>query len=216
MIDPRVRLALLAASLLIAPRLAAPEPALPDSLLGLWATRLDFGPEVRGQLRITRDGGRWRAAVAGRQVAFTARGDSLRFELPGNAGSFRGTRTGGVIEGFWLQPSGETEDRKDPGGSGQRFSTPVVLRRAGRDQWRGTIRPLDDHFTLYLKIYRSEQGVVVGTFRNPELNSIGGANRYRLVRNGDSLWFCVRADTTAPWDRLVSGSIMRSPERIRV
>src|SRR4029453_11434579 len=77
-------------------------------------------------------------------------------------------------------------------------------------------RPLDDHFTLYLKLFRNEQGIVGGVFRNPELNSVGGANRYRLIRDGDSLWFCVRADTTAPWDRLVRGSVTRSPERIRV
>lgn len=205
---PSIRVAILAALLLSAPRPASPAALPPDSLIGLWSVRLDLGPAVRGDLRLERRGTRWRAEIAGHSVAFDAIGDSLRFELPQGAGAFRGVRRDRAIAGFWLQPVHQ--------GLGQRFATPLTLRPAGRGTWRGTVEPLPDRFTLFLQVFRNEFGVVVGAFRNPERNSIGGANRYRLFRDGDSLWFNLRADSTLPWDRYVSGSLTRDPERIRV
>src|SRR5687767_11929701 len=130
-----------------------------------------FATSPRGELVVRREGGGWRATLAGAESRFSVVGDSVRFGFPGGRGGFRGVLAAdGTIAGFWLQPSGETEDREDPGGSGQPFATPLVLRRAG-DAWRGTVRPLDDRFTLYLRIFRNEQGTLVGAFRNPELNS---------------------------------------------
>ena len=56
------------------------------SLVGLWAAKKRFGPDLRGQLVIGRRGGEgeWRAAVAGgRSTIVRAAGDSMSFALPG-------------------------------------------------------------------------------------------------------------------------------------
>ena len=212
----RILLAFACAGVLLAPRDVAADRASEDSLFGLWATRLDFGPAIRGELLLERRPAGWRATIAGQQVSFVARGDSVHFALPHDLGAFRGVPQGADIEGYWLQPSGETEDRRDPGGSGQRFATPVTLRASGAGRWKGAVQPLDDHFTLYLKIDRNQSDVLFAAFRNPEMNSNGGRNLFRVFREGDSVWFASRPDTASPYQRLVRASLARSPERIRV
>ena len=97
---------------------------------------------------LRRQGRRWSAAIAEARAGFEASGNALRFSLADGHG-FRGRLSAGgrEIRGFWLQPSGETEDRQDPGGSGQRFATPVTLTRTAAGVWRGPVTPLDDRFT---------------------------------------------------------------------
>ncbi|HEX2080542.1 MAG TPA: serine hydrolase [Longimicrobium sp.] len=182
---------------------------------GTWASETVFQTSLRGELEVRREGDGWRATLAGAESRFGVTGDSVRFGFPGGRGGFRGVLAAdGTITGFWLQPSGETEDRQDPGGSGQPFATPLVLRREG-DAWRGTVRPLDDRFTLWLRIFRNEQGTLVGAFRNPEMNSRGGASQFRVTRQGDSVWFSVRPDTAMPEIRH-GAALVRSPDRLRI
>lgn len=210
------RCALAASVALVLPRAPLPAQAAPaDSLAGIWTSETVFESSPRGELVVRREGGGWRATLAGAESRFSAAGDSVRFGFPGGRGGFRGALAAdGTIAGFWLQPSGETEDREDPGGSGQPFATPLVLRRTG-DAWRGTVRPLEDRFTLYLRIFRSEQGTLVGAFRNPEMNSRGRASQFRVTRQGDSVWFSVRPDTTMPEIRH-GAALVRSPDRLRI
>jgi CubicO group peptidase (beta-lactamase class C family) len=186
-----------------------------DSLMGIWASETVFEGSLRGELVVRREGSAWRAMLAGAESRFAPAGDSVRFAFPGGGGAFRGAlAAGGAIEGFWLQPAGAVEDREDPGGSGQPFATPLVLRRAG-DAWRGTVRPLEGRFTLYLRIFRDEQGTLAGAFRNPEINSRGRASQFRVTRQGDSVWFSVRPDTTRPEIRL-GAELVRTPDRLRI
>lgn len=192
------------------PAIAA-EASPDDSLAGLWGARLDFGPAVHGDLELAPSGARWRATIAGRSVTFDAGGDSIRFALPGDLGAFRGSRRGHDIRGFWLQPPDS-----DAAGPEQGCATPLLLRSSGSDRWRGTVRPLDQHFTLYVKVLRGDQGALVGAFRNPEFNSTGGASLFRVLREGDSVWFAVRPDSSAPFRRYLRGSILRAPDRLRV
>lgn len=198
--------------------IAASAASADDSLLGLWTSETTFGPVLQGELTVAREGSGWRATMAGGESRFSGAGDSVRFAFPGNLGQFRGalTENGRAITGFWLQPSGVTEERPAPVGSRQAFATPLVLQRAGRDVWRGTVRPLEERFTLYLKIYRNAEGLLVGAFRNPEINSNGGASLFRVTREGgDAVAFSARLDDTMPEIRH-SATLVRTPDRLRI
>src|SRR5205085_6644390 len=120
---------------------------------------------------------------------------------------------GRLLRGFWLQPSGATADRRDPGGAGQAFATPILLRRGGDGAWHGLVAPLDDRFTLWLSIFRGPDGGLLAAFRNPEENSNGGASRFALTRDGDRLHFGFRYEGGAV-DR--DATLLHGPDRIRI
>jgi CubicO group peptidase (beta-lactamase class C family) len=166
-------------------------------LTGLWVSETTYRPALRGELEIVRSGSQYRATIAGAE----AMSNDLRFTFPRDAGEFRGTlrADGKTIAGFWLQPSGE--------GGSQPFATPMSLRRVRRGVWRGTVTPLDDRFTLFVKIFRNEQGILVGVVRNPERNWIGGVGRYRVTQDGDAVKF-TSEDANAE-ARLVAPDVMK-------
>lgn len=199
------------------PSLPSQSPTAADPPIGIWASETTFGPALRGKLTVAREGSVWRATAASAETKFQVTGDSVRFAFPGNLGGFRGTLTdhGRAITGFWLQPVGVTEDRRDPGGSGQPFATPLVLRRAGRDLWRGTVRPLEDRFTLYLRIFRNAEGSLISAFRNHDQNSNGGSTQFRVSREGDSWILSARPDETLPEIRH-RATVARSPDRLQI
>jgi CubicO group peptidase (beta-lactamase class C family) len=195
------RLSLVAAVALVLTTSRPPGPSAtgPDPLIGIWAGEMTFGPSLEGELTVTRDVSIWRATLSGAASSFEVAGDTVRFAFPGGRGGFRGVLAdGGAIEGFWLRPSGETEDRTDPGGAGQPFASPLVLKNAGPGTWRGTVRPLEDRFTLYLRIFPGDDGELTGVFRNPELNSRGGAAGFRVELEGDTVRLRARPDTSRP------------------
>jgi len=189
----------------------------PDSLVGIWSSTTTFGPALQGELVVLREGSAWSATIGNVTSRFQVDGDSVRFAFPADIGGFRGTLTEDeiAIEGFWLRPSGETEDRRDPGGSGQRFASPLVLESTEPDLWRGTVSPLEDCFTLYLRIFRGDDGSLVAAFRNPELNSRGGASRFQVSRDGDTVRFSAKLDSASPEVRH-SATFARSPDRLEV
>lgn len=203
---PSIRLALVA-GLALAPSAAAAQQE--DALLGVWASETVFQPApLGGALVVTRRGGEWRGTMGGATATFRPAGDSIRFALRDGLGAFRGALEGDSIRGWWIQPARQV-DR-------QPFATPVVLRRVQDGSWRGDVQPLEDRFRLYLSIFRNEQGVLVGAFRNPERNSRGGASQFRVTREGDSLRFSVRPDTTRPPEVWLSANVLPSPDRIRI
>lgn len=188
-----------------------------DPLVGIWASETRFGPALHGELKVAREGSSWRATLSNVESRFHVTGRNVRFAFPGNPGQFRGVLAdkGRTITGFWLRPAGVTEDRGDPGGAGQPFATPLVLRRAGQGVWRGTVRPLEDRFTLYLKVFRNAEGTLVGAFRNPDQNSNGGANQYRVTQEGDAVRFSARPDPAQPEIRH-NAVLARSPDRLQI
>ena len=194
----------------------APTPAVEDPLVGLWATELTFGPALRGELSLIRDGSSWRATLANAETTFPRDGDAVRFTFPGNFGGFRGALGKGerAITGFWLQPSGMTQDPNDPGGSGQPFASPLVLKRIARSVWRGTVEPLEERFTLYLKIFRDPSGSLLAAFRNPDQGSTGGATQFRVTREGESVEF--RAGSDPAREIRHTATFVASPDRIRI
>ena len=213
-------MAALALSLAPAAAGSAQSPAPPAAaqsaadLAGLWAGEIRYGPAIRGPLTLRRDGAGWQAEIGDIRHRFTATGPEIRFTLPGRAGGFRGrvSRDGRRLDGFWIQPTGESEDRTDPGGSGQSFATPMTLTQAGTGVWHGEVVPLDDRFTGYVDIVPESDGFAAA-LRNPELNLNGGASRYRVERSGDALRFTFHNED---YDFVHEATLLHDPERIRM
>lgn len=179
-----------------------------DSLVGLWVAQTNPPPAPRGELTLTRGGSTWRATLGNAQASFPRDGNQVRFAFADDVGGFRGTLEKGVITGFWIQP---------PGGFGYSFASPLVLKPAGGNAWRGSVVPLEEGFTLYLKIFREPSGRILAAFRNPERGEIGGTTQHHVVREGDSdtVEFNAGPDPANPVIRHV-GTVLRSPDRIRI
>lgn len=136
-----------------------------DKLIGLWGAEVSFGPEVRGTLTISRQQSSWYASIGGFDVPIQMTDSALRFNLPGSRGEFRGqfdTRSQ-RIRGQWIQPMTAHV-------WGTVYATPVELTLAGRNTWRGQVRPLDDSEGIYLFLSRSAAGTLDGFLRSPERN----------------------------------------------
>ena len=217
MLERRLHPALLVALLGLLPPGATAHAAPPDSLVGLWGVDLRLAPATHGPLRVTRHGALGRATLAGAETTFPAPHDSIRFTFPRGLGGFRGVMSadGRAIEGFWIQPAPAVVPSRRVGPVDPPYASPLVLRRAGTDAWRGDVRPLESRFTLDLRVWREPSGGLVGAFRNPEMNSNGGASQFQVTRDGDSVWFGVRLDS-ARFERRLGAALARSPEQIRV
>ena len=186
-----------------------------NELLGLWASETTFAPALQGELALRRSGQSWRASIGGAEAPCVAEASALRCLFSQDRGLYRGALANGQpTAGWWVRPSGETEDRNDPGGSGQSFAGRVELRKAGADEWRGTVQPLEDRFNLYLRISYNEEGALVGAFRNPDLNSNGGASYFFVTREGDTVRFYRRAPDGR--DMKQAATLLRSPDRLRI
>ena len=112
----------------------------------------------------------------------------MRFAF-GNRGEFRGRLEKNSITGFWLQPAGVTASAPNASGASQAFASPVVLRRTRDGVWQGDVHPLEERFTLYLRIFANPDGSLLGAFRNPEQGSNGGAMQFKVARDGDVVVF---------------------------
>lgn len=53
--------------------------ATEDPLVGLWVAEATFGPALRGELTLTRDGSSWRATLAGAETTFPRDGDAVDY-----------------------------------------------------------------------------------------------------------------------------------------
>ena len=212
--------AVLASIAIIAAASAAEPPGDGDlnPLIGYWSMEQEFPAPLFGMLTVTREGDTWHAAIGKVKARYSGPADALRFVFDSYRSSFRGklAEDGKTIEGFWLRPPGETADRQDPGGSGQAFATRMQLRQSESGQWTGEVQPLDDRFTLYLKIFRdAESGFVLAAFRNPQLNSRGDASRYRVTRAGDVLRFWIPKDDGG-FEVLKQAEFLSTPDRLEI
>lgn len=202
-----------AAALAVAGMVSASSAGVPSSPAGLWISDQTFGSPARGALSIRVEGTRARARIAGRTVAFTLDGDSVRFDLPGSRGGFRGRLepARGAIRGFWIRPAISSTAARAAGDRGgpfdQALATPLELSAVGAGIYRGEVAPLEARFTLYLRIWPDSAGWRAA-FRNPQFNLIGGAKQFRMQVDGDSVRFVARRrppdadiELTGSWDR---------------
>jgi len=157
-------------------------------LTGLWSSESILGAPLRGELRVVRKGANWTATLAGASTTFTAAGNDIRFAF-GTRGQFRGTIRGRGITGFWIQPEGVTASAPNASGASQAFASPLVLKRDASGVWRGVVQPLEERFTLYLRIFPNTDGTLLAAFRNPEQGSHGGAMQFKVTRDGDLVLF---------------------------
>lgn len=207
--------ALLSAIVLVFVAPAAAQTPEAYDLQGYWAGQVVYTDPLRGQLEVTREGDNWRATLGDVETRFAARNGNVRFEFPNHRGGFRGAIEGRTLRGFWLQPTAADEENPNLGGSRQAFATPVTLERAGRNVWRGEVVPLPQRFTMYLRIFVNDNDLLVGAFRNPEGNNIGGASRFRVLRDGDAVRFWLR-DEDSGQEMNYNATLLHDPERIRL
>ena len=179
--------------------------------LGLWYyhQRFDTGPG--GALTIVHRGARWTLKLGSASLKTNIEGHNLIFSLP-NGDSFRGTFDHAGLHGFWIRRP-IFEDARYPLGQTQAYATPLRFQSSGSDQWRAEVKPLDDTFTLYLKIFQDPDGSVKAAFRNPEQNSHGVAMRWSVSRSGNKLQFTGRRDPSQPEVRM-DATLYRSGDSI--
>lgn len=181
-------------------------------LTGIWRADLNFGPKLHGPLIIWRSATGYSATIGDeRRTASPSAGD-IRFTF-GRDGSFRGRVDGKSLEGFWIRPSSDMQSLRDPGGSGSSYATPVRFQQLSPGVWRGEVRPLGSRFTLWLSVFKTPDGTLTAAFRNPQLNSTGGAARFNLSRTGDTLVFSAKAGARTI---SYSGVLVGNPSRIQI
>jgi CubicO group peptidase (beta-lactamase class C family) len=179
---------LLAATLFAALAQGQAVPSPPPALEGIWGTTRRLGPAIRGPLELMRSGGSWRAQVAQFDQPVLAEGGRLSFTLPGRQGSFTGQLAkDNVIRGHWIQS--------------QRFASPVTLRPAGAEVWRGEIVPLEDELTVYLVVTRQPDGSLAAYLRNPD-------------RNLGLFWGLERIEQAGNRVKLIGKGMGSGPERV--
>jgi CubicO group peptidase (beta-lactamase class C family) len=160
-----------------------------EPLVGLWRAKRWFGPDIRGPLVIQREGGSYRADLAGKVLPVGVDRGELRFTVPNGKGSFRGLLPAAEgIVGVW------TPQRFTANGG---FSTPVVLAPDGPDRWRGEVVPYDDVFTFWLRVWKRPDGTLGALLRNPERDygALLGVRRLESDSGG------VRLMGRPPWER---------------
>jgi CubicO group peptidase (beta-lactamase class C family) len=177
-----------AAALVLASSTAPAQQAAPD-LTGLWAAKVNFGPDIRGPLTLLRAGKAWRADIEGFSVPVHFDGRDLSFALPDEKGSFRGKLSGRNIAGQWIGQRTQT--------SGSAYATPVLLQPNGPNRWRGEVIPFDDSFTYYLPVTRRGDGSYAAYLRNPERNQGRFIPVSRIELKGDVVRLIGRGDGQA-------------------
>ena len=182
------------------------------ALDGLWVSESTFGPTLRGELIVARQGSAWRATLGKAESRCGPSPNGLRCIFPEGAGEFRGQVSGTeLVSGFWIQPPGGPA-RED---LGQPYATPLVLQHPKKNSWRATVQPLEDRFTLYLEIFRNDQGELIGAFRNPQANSRGGTSLFRVAPQGDTVRFSARPDPEQP-EISHEARLLHAPDRIEI
>ncbi|MBZ4410474.1 beta-lactamase family protein [Myxococcus sp. XM-1-1-1] len=159
---------------------AAAPPVSAERLVGTWGTERVLGPQVRGELTLTREADTWRARIAGFEAPARVEGTQVSVVLPGGQGELRATRSkdGKRIRGHWIQPRVQM--------SGMKFASPVELRALRADVWRGQVAPLEDRFSLYLVVRKETDGTVTAFLRNPERN-VGNRVLFRVSVEGNTV-----------------------------
>ena len=183
-----------------------------EDLTGIWRADVGFGPRLHGPLLIRKTAAGFSATIGGERATFGGGHGDILF-IFGRDGSFRGSLDGKSLDGFWIRPASDMQSLRDPGGSGSSYATPVRLRQVTKSTWTGEVRPLSSRFTLWLSIFKDDKGALTASFRNPQLNSTGGAARFDVSQSGNAITFSAKAG-----DRSITypAALLTHPDRIRI
>jgi CubicO group peptidase (beta-lactamase class C family) len=131
--------------------------------VGVWGGEQMFGPDLRGDLTLRREGAHWRAWLAGAEARAPDE-SPLFFDFGAGRGALRAPAPPGAapLVGHWVQPPGPLR--------GNAYATPVALRATGAGAWRGVVAPLDERLRLYLVVARGPDGGLTAFIRDPEQN----------------------------------------------
>lgn len=164
--------------------------AAPDSsAIGLWIYQARYPTGLTGRLDIRRDErGTWTGAIGQRRTSARADGPRVVLAFPAQGGTFRGIVQNGELSGFWARRA-VTEDPNFPFGEALSYAGPLKMKQTAPRRWTSRVDPLEDSFTLYLKVYRDGAGQLKAAFRNPELNSYGPAMLLKATAERDRLRF---------------------------
>ena len=139
-----------------------------QELTGLWKAKGRFGPDARGSLIIQKDGSTYSADMLGRRVPVRMEAGELRFELPDRLGRFRGKLEAQNIRGHWFRFGTPVNGS---GNTSPVALSPVLLKPAGPNRWRGDVAPLQDDFTFFLLLTEKRaDGSMSAVLRNPEFD----------------------------------------------
>ncbi len=154
------------------------QQALP---LGLWGAEVEFGPRLRGPLRMEPGSdGSFTAFLGDLSARGELKDGRFHFEFPDGHGTLIGDppETGRPLHAFWFQP---------PNNLG-RFASPVPLRFL----WSpgpvllGEVRPVIDRLSLYLYLSETDSGWTRGVFHNPEVGWTGQRRQFKVrVKEGN-------------------------------
>lgn len=168
--------AVLLSLLLVLP--ATAHAAEPSDLVGLWGSETVSGPLLAGVLTVDGRQAPWLATIKGVSATVEHEGDQVSFAMPGGHGAFRGRLVDGSIEGFWIQPPGQT--------LASAYATPLVLPRGEKQVWMAQLQPLQDRLTQYLNVWRTDSGLLKAVLSNPEYN-LGRGVTYDVKLEGDAV-----------------------------
>lgn len=157
---------------------ATTRAAEPADFIGLWGSEAVSGPRLAGVLTVDGRQTPWLASVAGVSATVERDGDQLIFAMPGGQGQFRGRLVDGTIEGLWTQPPGQT--------LASAYATPLVLPRAQGKVWMAPLQPLQDRVTQYLRVWRTDDGMLEAFLSNPEFN-LGRGVTYGVQLDGEAI-----------------------------
>lgn len=169
----------------------------PRSLVGLWGNEQSLGPLVRGELTIDGRSSNWRARIAGFEVPVERSDNEIRFELPGEAGKFRGHLGADrkQITGQWTQLNGKAF-------YSYAYASPVELGEVAAGVWRGKVVPLEERASFYISIQSAQDGSLKAFVRNPEANRFRGRTFDVTVKdNAVSLLWKGEAQLQGTYDR---------------
>lgn len=188
---------------------AAPAP---DAAVGLWSYHVSYPVGLKGELVLMHTGDTWHGTIGGVAADGTQSGREVRIAFPNDGGVFRGTFENGTLHGFWVRRQ-VMEDPNFPFGQALNYAGSLELNPAGAGRWRATVVPLEDTFTLYLKIFRDTDGTLKAAFRSPELNSRGGAGQFDVTRDGDALHLSAKLDEG---EVKHDATLLHGPDRIAI
>lgn len=152
--------------------------AEPSNFIGLWGNETVSGPLLSGALTIDGRQTPWRASVAGMSAVVEHNGDKVSFAMPGGQGRFRGQLVNGNVEGFWIQPPGQTTPSA--------YATPLMLAPGKEAVWVAQLHPLQEQIRQYLRIERAGDGSLKALLVNPEFN-LGHGVSYVVTVKKDAI-----------------------------